>query len=232
MNIDFSPPGIHGLAYKNIRPHASEVILKDIVKPIDAELQLKLQQKQRSAKYVHAPWDLLVFHHPEQKLTYIVAWLSNYLISLICDLITWSYPNLAAVWINRRYRWAWISNYISYRFKWYSYLSLSLLHHWFTQSLPRPHSSDMWARIFRSSYNLTCLDYFTFCGQFMLTTPFTLTALGWTQKIDLSSKTCFLFYLFQIYLYRVDHSVRLFFHGALLQNKIYIQNDIYIYTHK
>ena len=28
----------------------------------------------------------------------------------------------------------------------------------------------------------------------------------------------FFFNLFQIYLYRVDHSVRLFFHGALLQN--------------
>ena len=41
----------------------------------------------------------------------------------------------------------------------------------------------------------------------------------------------FLFYfLFQTYLYRVDHSVRLFFHGALLQNKMYIQKW-HIYTH-
>ena len=34
-------------------------------------------------------------------------------------------------------------------------------------------------------------------------------------------------FLFQIYLYSFDHSVRLFFHGALLQNKIYIQNNTY-----
>ena len=65
-----------------------------------------------------------------------------------------------------------------------------------------------------------------------------------TEKPHLHTSTCLLyeymfhihgadifFFFFQIYLYRVDHSVRLFFHGALLQNKIYIQKMTYTYTH-
>ena len=40
----------------------------------------------------------------------------------------------------------------------------------------------------------------------------------------------FIFILFQIYLYRVNHSVTLFFHGALLQSKIHKYKE-HIYTH-
>ena len=38
------------------------------------------------------------------------------------------------------------------------------------------------------------------------------------------------FILFQLYLYRVKHSVTLFFHGALLQSKIHKYKE-HIYTH-
>ena len=53
-----------------------------------------------------------------------------------------------------------------------------------------------------------------------------------------SKASIFYFFIFifisNIHLYRVDHSVRLFFHGALLQNKINIQKmtHTFIYTHK
>ena len=54
----------------------------------------------------------------------------------------------------------------------------------------------------------------------------------WVAETNNRTGYFFYLFLFQIYLYRVDHSVRLFFHGALLQNKIYIQKwHSYIYIH-
>ena len=48
---------------------------------------------------------------------------------------------------------------------------------------------------------------------------------------NFSQISIFIFFiLFQIYLYRVNHSVTLFFHGALLQSKIYRYKE-HIYTH-
>ena len=42
----------------------------------------------------------------------------------------------------------------------------------------------------------------------------------------------FLIFLFQIYLYRVNHSVTLFFHGTLLQSKTHKHKNTYIHIHK
>ena len=59
---------------------------------------------------------------------------------------------------------------------------------------------------------------------------------GYSVLIDYSTgnatEPCanFIFFLFQIYLYRVNHSVTLFFHGALLQSKIHKHKE-HIYTH-
>ena len=66
------------------------------------------------------------------------------------------------------------------------------------------------------------------------------SSLQYDTHISMFCSKASFFYFFisifisNIYLYRVDHSVRLFFHGALLQNKINIQKmtHTFIYTHK
>ena len=73
---------------------------------------------------------------------------------------------------------------------------------------------------------LLCNDVSHWLGAILESTPKCFTIIG-------PHGIYFLFlFLFQIYLYRVNHSVTLFFHGALLQSKTHKHKNTYIHIHK